>query len=274
MDSTHASTGQYTASEPTTVRRSRRSSAVQKTVLGQAVAALGLLIQWAADPALFWPPGFPPGLLFVGGAAAIVWLDRRSAWSPLAAVVMSLWITVGGLMGGDLQKNLGSGDVGLVAGNVVMELGLLFSAVAGCVAVAANRRDHAGTPQVKPLSRENPRRTAVLVVTGGLLADAIGDAAPEGLVWDGPGPVLFLGLAVAVALVPGRFMTLLAMPLCGAFVVGCLTNPEPLQALATPSDPLPFVGILVQLAGLTTALLAGVFVVRPDRPRRRTAPAQ
>jgi peptidoglycan/LPS O-acetylase OafA/YrhL len=60
---------------------------------GLAAGALGLVMQFVAEPAKFGV--FPPGLYFVAGVMAIVWLGRRWRWSPLAAVALSLWITVG-----------------------------------------------------------------------------------------------------------------------------------------------------------------------------------
>jgi hypothetical protein len=238
--------------------------ATKAIILGQVIGALGIGIQWVGAPEIFG--GFPPGILFIAAAAAIVWVDRRSAWSPLAAVLLSFWIAVGGLASGKLGDNLASSNVVLVAGNVVMLLGLLFSAVAGVFAIRHNRRARQGA-QVKPLSADNPHRVAVLVMVAGLLADAIGDAAPEGLDWDGPGPAVFFGLAVMVALIPGRFAITLSAILSAAFVYGALTNPEPLEKLSTPSDLLGFAGILLQLLGLVVAVVAGLVAISPARSR-------
>lgn len=246
------------------------SPAAIATIGGQVLAALALLVQWAAAPDLF--PGFPPGILYIGAAAAIVWLDRGTPWSPLAAVVLSLWISIGGLAGGDLVDNLTSPDTLLVAGNVVMLAGLLTSSVAGVLAIRHNRRHLTASPP-RPLSRANPRRVAVGFAVAGMLADAVGDAAPEALDWDGPGPVLFAVLALLVAFVPGRFMLLLSIPLCAAFIMGVFANPEPMERLTNPTaHPLGFAGTLVQLLGLTTAVIAGVVAVTPKRPSPARTP--
>lgn len=235
------------------------------TVAGQGIGALGILVQWISAPELF--PGFPPGIVWVVGAAAIVWFDRDTTWSPLAAVVLSVWIVVGGYLGGDLADNLRSDDDGLVTGNVVMIVGLLCSAVAGVFAIVHNRRV-ATAPAVKPLSRENPRRVAVIVTIAGLVTDAVADGAPEGLNWDGPGPVLFLLLAVIVAVTPGRFMIMIAVLLSSGFVVGALTNPEPLARLSNPADVIPFGFMVLQITGLVVAIVAGLVAVWPTRGNR------
>ncbi|MFK8843978.1 hypothetical protein [Streptomyces sp. Ac-502] len=235
------------------------------TIGGQVLAAAGIMVQWLAEPALF--PGFPPGLIYIGAAAVIVWWDRRTPWSPLAAVLLSLWITVGGLVGGQLAANLGSANSALAAGNAVMLLGLVSSSVAAVFAIRHNRRQGTG-PLVKPLSARNPRRTAVWCAVAGMLADAIGDAAPEGLRWDGPGPAMFAALALLVALVPGRFMPMLSVALSAAFIVGLTSNPESLAALTDPGgDPVGFGGVALQLAGLITTVVAGSLAAFP-RTRR------
>jgi hypothetical protein len=232
------------------------------TIAGQAIGALGILVQWVAALEIF--PGFPPGIVWVLGAAAIVWFDRRTTWSPLAAVVLGLWIVIGGYLGGDLRDNLASSNGGLVAGNIVMVAGLLLSAGFGVLAIRHNR--HVRTePAVKPLSKDNPRRTAVIVTIAGLVTDAVADGAPEGLNWDGPGPVLFLLLAIIVAITPGRFMIMIAVLLSMGFVVGALTNPEPLDRLSNPGDFLPFGFMVLQITGLLVAIVAGIVAVWPER---------
>lgn len=230
---------------------------------GLAVGAAGLVVQWVAAPEKFASFGFPPGLIYLVVAGLIVWFDRRSTWSPAAAVGLALWIVIGGLGSGELIPNLTSSHAGVVTGNLVMCAGLLVSAVAGVAAIAENRR-HA-KPVIMPLSTRNPRRTTMLVLIAALLAVAVGDAAPEGLRWDGPGPVLFAALALLTALVPGRSMILLAILMSGAFVVGAARSPEVLDRLSTPSDVLGFGSSILQIAGLVVAVTAGALAARPDR---------
>jgi hypothetical protein len=234
--------------------------ATRATIAGQVVGVLGLVIQWIAEPSLF-SAGFPPGLIYVLSAASIVWLDRRAPWAPIGAVALSLWIVVGGIAGGNLTDNLRSPNLGVAAGTVVMVLGLLLSVVSGIVAIVRNRRAMTEKP-AKPLSALNPRRAAYAVAVLGLLMDAVGDAAPEGLNWDGPGPVLFLALALLVAFVPGQFMVMLAMVLSAAFVVGSFSSPEA-AARFTDSSPLVSVAAYVQTAGLVVALFAGLAAILP-----------
>jgi hypothetical protein len=240
------------------------SRALLVGLAGMGVSVVGLLIQWVAAPELFG--GFPPGIVWIGAAAGIAWLDRGSPWSPAAVVALALWITIGGLAGGRLVENLTSGDAGLVAGNLVMLLGLLVAAVAGVLAVAHNRR-HRVQRSPRPLGIENPRRLATLVTVVALVAVAVGDAAPEGLRWDGPGPVLFAVLAVLVALVPGRSMLLVGVLMCAAFVVGWIRSTEVAQTLGAPGDWFPFACAILQLLGLLAGIVAGIVAAWP---RRRT----
>jgi hypothetical protein len=111
------------------------------SLAGLAVAVLGLIVQWIADPGKF--PGFPPGIIFIAVCAALVVASGRW-WAPVFSVLISLWIIWGGWMGGQLTANLFSGDAGTVAGNTVMLLGLAFAAVTGVVAMFAGRRAREG----------------------------------------------------------------------------------------------------------------------------------
>ncbi|MFD9894497.1 hypothetical protein ACFWY9_34570 [Amycolatopsis sp. NPDC059027] len=239
------------------------------TVGGQLVGAAGLIVQWISAPAMFKGFGFPPGLFYVLGAAAIVLLDRRSNWAPAAAIALSLWITIGGLAGGNLLRNLADPRGGVVAGNIVMLAGLAISAVAGLFAIVHNHRTRP-EPWVAPLGSHNPRRVPVTLVFAGLLLDAVGDAAPEGFNWDGPGPILFLVLAILVAVLPGNAMIELSMMLSLTFVLTAFMNPESGRRLSTPSDVLPFAGTLTQVVGLALAVLAGVVAILPRRTRSST----
>ncbi|TCO62256.1 hypothetical protein [Actinocrispum wychmicini] len=234
------------------------------TFAGLFVAAVGLVVQWIAKPAAFADFGFPPGLFYVVGAAVLVWLDRRANWSPMAAVILALWIVIGGLAGGILLRNLASTNAGTVAGNVVMVAGLAVTAVAGVLAIAHNRRTRPESAP-RPLDRSNPRRLAALLTVIGLAVDAIGDAAPEGLNWDGPGPALFAILAVVVALVPGRAMIGLSMLLSLTFVLAAVAEPDSVNRLLNPADALPFGGVVAQILGLSLAVVAGTVAIAPFR---------
>jgi hypothetical protein len=113
------------------------------TLSGLAVGGLGIGIQFIAAPEKFGGVPIPPGLYFLAGAALVVWSSRRWRWSPLVAVLLAFWILFGGLRGGQLIANLDSLNGGLIAGVLVMLLGLLLTIVggiwAGAVTPAAKR---------------------------------------------------------------------------------------------------------------------------------------
>jgi hypothetical protein len=119
-------------------RFSSAPKTLKLSLSGLAVGALGLIIQWAANPAKFH--GFPPGILFIAGCAALVVLASGRWWAPVFSVLISLWIVFGGLAAGLLLPNFRSNNAGTVAGNAIMTLGLLFAAVTGIVAMLAARR--------------------------------------------------------------------------------------------------------------------------------------
>ncbi|MEU4474676.1 hypothetical protein [Micromonospora sp. NPDC023888] len=100
---------------------------------GLVVGILGLLIQWIADPGKF--PAFPPGIVFIVVCGALVVFTGRRWWAPVFSVLISLWIVLGGWAAGQLTPNFRSENVGTVAGNVVMSLGLAFAAITGVVAM-------------------------------------------------------------------------------------------------------------------------------------------
>lgn len=105
---------------------------------GLAVGVLGLVIQWVADPAKF--PGFPPGIIVILVAGAIVAFGVRWWWTPVFSVLVGLWIVGGGFLSAQLTANLASGDPGTIVGNVVMSLGLIIAAVAGVFGMIEGRR--------------------------------------------------------------------------------------------------------------------------------------
>lgn len=118
-----------------TRRTPARSPLYNAVLAGLGLAVVGLLIQFAAEPAKFG--GFPPGIVFISVAALLVWLTRRWRVAPLAGVLIGIWITIGGITSGQLASNLASSNPLTVTGNIVMEFGLLGAAVAGIVAMIA-----------------------------------------------------------------------------------------------------------------------------------------
>ena len=108
------------------------------TLAGLGAGMVGIALQYVAEPGLFG--GFPPGLYFLGGAVLLVALVRRWSWAPVFGVLLAAWITFGGIRGGQLIKNLSSGNGLLVVGNVVLQLGLVLAVVAGVLAIAGNVR--------------------------------------------------------------------------------------------------------------------------------------
>jgi hypothetical protein len=105
---------------------------------GLAVGIVGLIVQWIADPVKF--PGFPPGIYFIAACAVLVVMTSRRWWAPVFAVLISLWIVLGGWAAGQLIPNFRSDDGGTVAGTAVMTAGLVFAAVTGIRAMLAARR--------------------------------------------------------------------------------------------------------------------------------------
>jgi hypothetical protein len=110
---------------------------------GLAVGIVGLVVQWAADPAKFG--GFPPGIIFIAVCAVLVVVASRLWWAPVFGVLISLWIIFGGWAAGKLIPNFQSADAGTVAGNAVMTLGLAFAAVTGVLAMVTARASRAAT---------------------------------------------------------------------------------------------------------------------------------
>jgi hypothetical protein len=242
------------------ILRDPPSAGTLMAIGGLAIGALGILIQFAAAPELFgtaFGVPFPPGLIYIAGAIIIVWLDQRSAWSPMAAIALSAWIVFGGLLAGDLVENLMATDPVLVGGNVVMVAGLLFSMIASVVAVASNRRVRTERSP-NPLSAHNPRRPFVVATLAGLVLAGASLAAAERMDFQGAGPTPFLLLAVAVALTRGRYVIGLALVLSIVYLGAVFSNPEPIARLANPSDALGFASTLLHSFFLVMTIIAGI----------------
>jgi hypothetical protein len=116
------------------------------SLAGLLVGIVGLLVQWAANPAKFTageqPFGiaFPPGILFILGAGLLTLGTARWWWHPVFAVLISFWIVVVGGLSGQLTPNLFSPNPGTVAGNLIMSAGLLLALVAGVAGMVSARR--------------------------------------------------------------------------------------------------------------------------------------
>ena len=113
---------------------------------GLAIGIVGLLVQWAADPAKFaaaqgfFGLAFPPGILFIVVAGLVSLATARWWWHPVFSVLIAFWIVgVGGLTG-QLTPNLFSSNLGTVAGNAVMSIGLVLAFVTGIAAMLGGRR--------------------------------------------------------------------------------------------------------------------------------------
>ncbi|MEU5783183.1 hypothetical protein [Micromonospora lupini] len=106
---------------------------------------------------------------------------------------------------------------------------------------------------------------------------AIGDAGPEivdsrSLIagYDGPGPLIYLGVAAVVAAVRWRFMPLLAVVTGVLFLVGGFSDASFVDRLGTPTEPVQFCAGWLQMAGFAAAAAFGIAAVR----RQRSAPAR
>lgn len=113
---------------------------------GLGVGIVGLLVQWAANPAKFsaaqgfFGLAFPPGILFIVVAGVLMLATARWWWHPVFGVFIAFWIVGVGGLAGQLTPNLVSSNPGTVAGNVVMSLGLIMAFAAGIAGMVAGRR--------------------------------------------------------------------------------------------------------------------------------------
>lgn len=122
-------------------RSARTPKSTVLVLAGLAVGVVGLLIQWVADPGKFggahktFGLAFPPGILFIAAFGLFSFLTRRWRWHPVFAMLISLWIVVGGALADKLQPNLTSSNNGTVIGNLVMVMGLAFTFFAGLYSI-------------------------------------------------------------------------------------------------------------------------------------------
>lgn len=230
--------------------------AMWATIGGQAIAASGTILQWAAAPEPV--KVLPAGLGYIVGALAILWLDRRAMWSPLAAIGLTAWIFLG--TGEMLGRQLASSNTLLAAGNWVMVAGLAISATAALAALVANWNAAAG-PRTPPLSKRNPHRLRVIVAVLSLVIAEAGIGGPQDFDLTAPGPALFLVLPILVALVPGRSMLLLSAVMSAVFLEALFSYNLLATRLTAPDDATTFTYAALQLVGLTVTIGAGIRAV-------------
>jgi hypothetical protein len=116
--------------------------------------------------------------------------------------------------------------------------------------------------------RKTDRRHWVAAACVALVVAAIGDAGPEivesgSLVagYDGPGPLIYLGVAAVVAVVRRRFMPLLAVLTGVLFLIGGFVNAAFVGRLGTPAEPVQFYAAWLQMAGFAAAIVFGLAAV-------------
>ncbi|CCH17505.1 hypothetical protein [Micromonospora lupini] len=126
------------------------------------------------------------------------------------------------------------------------------------------------------MAKADRRRWAV-ATCGALVVAAIGDAGPEivesrSLVagYDGPGPLIYLGVAAVVAAVRWRFMPLSAVVTGVLFLVGGFSDASFVDRLGTPTETVQFFAGWLQMAGFAAAAAFGIAAVR----RHRSVPAR
>ncbi len=116
------------------------------TLAGLVIGIVGLVIQWIANPARFavaegsYGLSFPPGILFILGAGVLTLVTKRWWWHAVFAVLIGFWIVGVGTLANQLQPNLFSSNLGTVAGNIVMSLGLALGFVAGIASMVTARK--------------------------------------------------------------------------------------------------------------------------------------
>jgi hypothetical protein len=108
----------------------------------------------------------------------------------------------------------------------------------------------------------------VVAICVALVLAAVGDAGPEivesrSLVsgYDGPGPLIYLGVAAVVAAVRWRFAPLLAVAVSALFLVGGFSNADFVDRLVTPSG-VTFVAGWLQMLSFAAVIVCGTAAVR------------
>lgn len=113
-----------------------------------------------------------------------------------------------------------------------------------------------------------PSRNRIATCVALVLA-AIGDAGPEVVAsgslvagYDGPGPLIYLAVAAAVATLRWRYAPLLAVVLSAFFLVGGFADAEFTSRLVTPAETVYFLAAWLQMFGFTAAIGFGLAAVR------------
>jgi hypothetical protein len=101
-----------------------------------------------------------------------------------------------------------------------------------------------------------------------LVLAAVGDAGPEILEsrslvagYDGPGPLIYLGVAAVVATVQWRFAPLMAVAMSAFFLLGGLSNPDFANRLVTPTG-VAFIAAWLQMLSFAAAIFCGTAAMR------------
>lgn len=117
------------------------SHAIQATVAGQVIGAVGIAILWGAG--VDFPVAIPPGMVILLAGALFVSLVR-TRWSPAVGAFLGLFVTVGFLISSTGLSNL-TGDEGtaVALGQGIQQIGVITALIAGVVATRAAYRDHA-----------------------------------------------------------------------------------------------------------------------------------
>ena len=107
-------------------------------------------------------------------------------------------------------------------------------------------------------------RTLLIATCGALVLAAVGDEATG---YDGPGPFIYLAVAVVVALVRWRFMPLLATVMSAFFLFGAFASAESVRHLTHPGQVLDFTAGWLQIIGFVAAAVFAVGAVIRAVPR-------